>query len=68
GSALAPGTIGVVKRPLEPTGSVFVAGEEWSARTPDGRVLQRGTPVRVVGLDRLVAIVEPDTSSSASSS
>jgi membrane-bound serine protease (ClpP class) len=68
GSSLAAGSAGIVKRPLEPTGSVFVAGEEWSARTPDGRVLQRGTPVRVVGVDRLVAIVEPDTSSSSSSS
>jgi membrane-bound serine protease (ClpP class) len=67
--AIAPGLVGErlevgghasVRRPLTPLGSVFVAGEEWSARTVDGRHLDRGTPVRVVGVDGLVALVEPD--------
>jgi membrane-bound ClpP family serine protease len=55
---VAIGTVGEVRRPLEPIGSIYAAGEEWSARTTDGRVLHRGTPVRVVGSDGLVAIVE----------
>ncbi|MDO8485598.1 MAG: ATP-dependent Clp protease proteolytic subunit, partial [Candidatus Limnocylindrales bacterium] len=36
-SALPPGVVGVVRRSIEPVGSVYVAGEEWSARTVDGR-------------------------------
>ncbi len=72
--AIAPGLVGErlevgghasVRRPLTPLGSVFVAGEEWSARTVDGRHLDRGTPVRVVGVDGLVALVEPDPSTPA---
>jgi membrane-bound serine protease (ClpP class) len=72
--AIAPGLVGerlevgghaYVRRPLTPLGSVFVAGEEWSARTVDGRHLDRGTPVRVVGVDGLVALVEPDPSTPA---
>jgi membrane-bound serine protease (ClpP class) len=66
---IAPGLVGErlevgghtsVRRPLAPLGSIFVAGEEWSARTVDGRHLDRGTPVRVVGADGLVVLVEPD--------
>ena len=62
---LPPGSAGVVRLGLSPVGSVYVAGEEWSARTADGRSLERGTPVRVVGIDGLTAIVEPDASSSS---
>jgi membrane-bound serine protease (ClpP class) len=72
--AVAPGLAGErlqvgghasVRRPLTPVGSVFVAGEEWSARTVDGRQLDRGTPVRVVGVDGLIVLVEPEPSTSA---
>lgn len=59
GVALAPGTPGEVRRPLEPTGSVYVGGEEWSARSVDGQPLERGTRVRVVGADGLTVLVEP---------
>jgi membrane-bound serine protease (ClpP class) len=52
--------VGEVRRPLEPIGSVYVAGEEWSARTADDRSLPRGTPVRVVRSDGLTVIVEPE--------
>lgn len=65
--ALAPGTKGVVRRAIEPVGSIYAAGEEWSARTFDGRALERGTPVLVVATDGLTVIVEPDLSSSSES-
>ncbi len=66
-SALPPGEPGVVRRSLEPVGSVHVAGEEWSARTVDGTPLERGVHVRVVATDGLTVIVEPDPSSSSQS-
>jgi membrane-bound serine protease (ClpP class) len=59
GVAVAPGTVGEVRRSLEPIGSVYAAGEEWTARTEDERPLQRGTPVRVIRIEGLTAIVEP---------
>ena len=65
--ALAPGIKGVVRRAIEPVGSIYAAGEEWSARTFDGRALKRGTPVLVVATDGLTVIVEPDLSSSSES-
>ncbi|HMJ81074.1 MAG TPA: NfeD family protein [Candidatus Dormibacteraeota bacterium] len=59
GTSLAPGIEGEVRRPLGPTGSVYVGGEEWSARSFDGGALPRGTRVRVVRQDGIVVIVEP---------
>jgi membrane-bound serine protease (ClpP class) len=59
-ASLAAGTIGEVRRPLEPLGSIYAAGEEWSARTADERPLPRGTPVRVVRTDGLTLVVESD--------
>ena len=53
------GAAGEVRNPLAPVGSVYVAGEEWSARTADERPLDRGTPVRVVRTDGLIVVVEP---------
>jgi membrane-bound serine protease (ClpP class) len=65
-SAVIPAGIGgVVRMALEPVGSVYVAGEEWSARTADGRALERGTPVRVITTEGLTVIVEPDASPSS---
>lgn len=63
--ALAPGIKSVVRRTIEPVGSIYAAGEEWSARTSDGRTLERGTPVLIVAIDGLTVIVEPDPSSSS---
>jgi membrane-bound serine protease (ClpP class) len=62
---LPPGVAGVVRRAIEPLGSVYVAGEEWSARSVDGQPLERGTPVRVVETEGLTVIVEPEPSSSS---
>ena len=66
GVSLRPGIAGEVRSPLEPIGSIFAAGEEWSARTVDDRPLPRGTPVRVVRIDGLTLVVEPDPSHSSS--
>jgi membrane-bound serine protease (ClpP class) len=60
GATLGAGTSGIVRRPLEPLGSIYAGGEEWSARSVDDRPLDRGTPVKVVGVDGLTALVEPD--------
>ena len=59
GTAVPAGTPGVVKATLQPLGTVQLAGETWSARTSDERSVPRGTPVRLIGFDRLTAIVEP---------
>lgn len=64
GTALEPGTPGIVGRPLDPLGSVSAGGEEWSARTVDGRPIGRGERVRVVALDGLTVLVERDPQSS----
>jgi membrane-bound serine protease (ClpP class) len=59
GTAVPAGTQGIVKAALDPLGTVQLAGETWSARTPAGRPIPRDTPVRLIGFDRLTAIVEP---------
>jgi membrane-bound serine protease (ClpP class) len=64
GTGLAPGASGEVRSPLSPLGSVYAAGEEWTARTADGRTLDRGMRVRITRVDGLTLTVEPDTSSS----
>ncbi len=66
-STLAPGSVGVVRRPIEPLGSIHAAGEEWSARSADGQPVERGVRVRVVATDGLTLLVEPDPSSSSRS-
>lgn len=53
------GSEGEVRRALLPSGTVYAAGEEWTARTADGSTLERGTPVRIRGREGLVLIVDP---------
>jgi len=60
GSLLRPGTEGVVRRALSPVGTIYAAGEEWSARAATGAVVERGTTVHVVGQDGLVLLVTPE--------
>jgi len=55
----ADGALGSVRSTLAPTGIVYAAGEEWTARSNDDRPIAPGTPVRVVGQDGLTLIVEP---------
>jgi len=59
GDRVPMGTVGVVQAPLDPTGTVYLAGETWTARASDGSTLVRETPVRLVGFDELTALVEP---------
>lgn len=59
GAAPPTGVVGEVRRPLAPIGSVYAAGEEWTARAIDDRPLERGTLVRIVRFEGLTAIVEP---------
>ncbi|MEA2605663.1 MAG: hypothetical protein QOI00_420 [Chloroflexota bacterium] len=61
-ASLVAGTLGEVRRPLEPLGSIYASGEEWSARTADDRSLPRGTPIHVVRTDGLTVVVEPEPS------
>jgi membrane-bound serine protease (ClpP class) len=60
GTTPKPGAVGTVQAPLQPLGTVFLAGETWSARTADGRELDRDVAVRLVSFDGLVAVVAPD--------
>ena len=64
GTPITAGATGVVRVGLAPVGSVYLAGEAWSARTTDGSALERGAAVRVVSVDGLTLVVEPDPSSS----
>lgn len=57
---LPPGALGVVRRPLEPIGSIHAAGEEWTARSANDQPIERGTPIKVVAVDGLTVLVEPD--------
>ena len=59
GAPVPPGTPGIVQAPLQPTGSVLLGGEQWTARTTDERHLERDARVRLVRFDGLTAIVEP---------
>jgi membrane-bound serine protease (ClpP class) len=59
GAGLAPDTVGEVRRPLAPIGSVYAGGEEWTARTNDEKPLDRGTPVRILRQEGLTLVVEP---------
>jgi membrane-bound serine protease (ClpP class) len=64
---LPAGSIGVVRRPLEPLGSIHAAGEEWSARSANGLPLERGVQVRVLSTEGLTLLVEPSPPSSSQS-
>jgi membrane-bound serine protease (ClpP class) len=59
GAAMPSDTVGEVRRPLTPIGSVYAGGEEWTARSADEQPLQRGTPVRILRQEGLTLVVEP---------
>jgi membrane-bound serine protease (ClpP class) len=71
GGTVPLGTTGEVRVPLAPDGTIYAAGEEWSARAAAepsaaagsvGPPLPRGTHVTVVGQQGLTLIVAPDRS------
>jgi membrane-bound serine protease (ClpP class) len=64
GVSLEHGTPGIVRRPIDPLGSISAGGEEWSARAVDDRPIGRGERVKVVALDGLTVLVERDLQSS----
>jgi membrane-bound serine protease (ClpP class) len=64
-SPVAIGTDGVVRRTMTPAGTIYAAGEEWSARSVDGTTLERGTLVRVVSHEGMTLIVIPAPSAQA---
>ncbi len=59
GAGLDLNSLGEVRRPLTPIGSVYAGGEEWTARTNDESPLTRGTPVRIIRQEGLTLVVEP---------
>ena len=59
GATLLPNTVGEVRRPLTPIGSVYAGGEEWTARASDEQSLDRGTPVHILRREGLTLVVEP---------
>ena len=60
GVGVTRGMLGTVRRPLEPLGSVYIAGEDWTARSVDDHPIARGTQVKVVAVDGLTVLVEPE--------
>jgi membrane-bound serine protease (ClpP class) len=58
GSRRLNGATGIARSPLDPRGTVSVAGQVWSARVRDGR-LEAGRSIRVLGRTGLVLDVEP---------
>ena len=50
------GEIGVVKKPIDPEGLVFVHGEYWQAKAEER--LEIGEKMEVVGVDGLVLRVK----------
>ncbi|MBW2411429.1 MAG: nodulation protein NfeD [Deltaproteobacteria bacterium] len=56
------GEIGIVKKACTPEGKVFVHGELWNATAKEP--IEENTKVQVVGVDRLVIVVEPLAESS----
>ena len=59
GAILPIGSLGQVRGDLRPLGVVYAAGEEWTARTSDGRAVPRGSRVRIIAQEGLTLIVEP---------
>ena len=59
GATISADTLGEVRRPLTPIGSVYAGGEEWTARAADERPLPRGTAVKIIRQEGLTLIVEP---------
>ena len=55
-----PGSRGIAKTDLAPSGVVLVVGEQWTARSGSGAEIASGQRVRVVAQDGLTLIVEAE--------
>ena len=58
------GKKGIVTQDINVThgiGQIKVAGEVWSAKTTDGSTIEKGTPIEVIKIDGVKAVVEPST-------
>ena len=64
-SSLLVGTSVPVTTALDPTGEVYAAGEMWTARTPNRTNVDAGTTVKVVEIEGVTLIVEPDNNQNA---
>lgn len=58
GTVQVIGEIGEVRRDLSPIGTVYVAGESWSAQASDGEAIVRGDRVKILRQDGLTLIVQ----------
>ena len=59
GNLRVAGEAAVVSTEINPLGTVHAIGEEWTARSEDGRPLARGARVEVVRQDGLTLYVSP---------
>ena len=50
----------MTKTALTPSGVVLAAGEQWTARSGNGRQIGSGQRIRVVGQDGLTLVVDPE--------
>ena len=60
-SSLLIGTTARVIKTLDPEGEVYAAGEHWTAHTPDRSHLNVDTTVKVIEIDGITLVVEPET-------
>ena len=58
-SNLLIGTSVTVTKALEPVGEVYAAGEAWTARTSDRSEVETGHSVKVIEIEGITLIVEP---------
>ena len=58
-SNLLIGTSVTVTKALEPVGEVYAAGEAWTARTSDRSEVETGHSVKVIEIEGITRIVEP---------
>jgi membrane-bound serine protease (ClpP class) len=58
GTVQVVGMTGEVQADLAPIGTVYVAGETWSARLAGGGAALRGAKIKVVGQEGLMLVVE----------
>ncbi len=58
GTVAVVGQTGEVQHDIAPIGTVYVAGEAWSATTPDGSLIERGGKVRVLRQEGLTLVVQ----------